>query len=122
MPHLTLEYTNNLDPTANFDELFGQLHRVLAEVGGIPLGNCKSRAIRLDDYYVANGGDRHAFVHLTIRFLAGRSTAVKQQIGRHSLAVLQRHFSSTAGLNLQLTVEIQEIERATYCKFPEGTL
>lgn len=122
MPHLTLEYTNNLCPIANFNEIFGQLHRVLAEVGGIPLGNCKSRAIRLDDYFVGEGSARQAFVHLTIRFLAGRSTELRRQISRQSLAVLQAHLAPPAELDLQLTVEIQEIERATYAKFPEGTL
>jgi 5-carboxymethyl-2-hydroxymuconate isomerase len=122
MPHLTLEYTNNLCPTAGFNELFAQLHRVLAEVGGIPLANCKSRAIRLDDYFVGGGGARQAFVHLTIRFLAGRSTELKRQLGRQSLSVLRQHFPPSAELDLQLTVEIQEIERSTYCKFPEGTL
>lgn len=122
MPHLTLEYTDNLGSASSFDELFAQLHQVLAEVGGIALGNCKSRAIRLDDYFVGGGGAQHAFVHLTIRFLAGRSTEVKQQIGRQSLAVLKQHFPLSAALDLQLTVEIQGIERATYCKFPEGTL
>jgi 5-carboxymethyl-2-hydroxymuconate isomerase len=122
MPHLTLEYTGNLRPAASFDELFAQLHQVLAEVGGISPDNCKSRAIRLDDYFVGGGGARQAFVHLTIRFLAGRPTELKQQIGRRSLSVLQQHFPPSTDLDLQLTVEIQEIERATYCKFPEGTL
>ena len=123
MPHLTLEYTHNLRLSASFDELFGQLHRVLADVGGIPLGNCKSRAVRLTDYYVGDGGDNHAFVHLTIRFLAGRSTELKQEVGRQSLAVLEECFApSSAELELQVTVEIQEIERSTYFKFPEGTL
>lgn len=122
MPHLTLEYTDNVVPSLNFGQVFARLHRVLAEVGGIPLGNCKSRAIRLDDYFVGEGGAGQAFVHLTIRFLAGRSTELKQRIGSQSLAVLQQHFPPLAERDLQLTVEIQEIERATYFKFPEGTL
>jgi len=122
MPHVVLEYTGNLRPVATFGELFAQLHHVLAEVGGISPGNFKSRAIRLDDYFVGEGGDRQAFVHLTIHLFAGRSTELKQQLGRQSLAVLRQHFPPSGELDLQLTVEIQEIERATYCKFPEGTL
>lgn len=122
MPHLTLEYTSNLRLAASFDEMFAQLHQALHKMAGIPQGNCKSRAIRLDDFCVGGGGAQHAFAHLTIRFLAGRSAELKQQIGRHSLAVLQRQFPPPAGLELQLTVEIQEIEPATYLKSPEGTL
>ena len=122
MPHLTLEYTDNLQPVAGFDPLFDRLHRLVAEVGGIRLGNCKSRAVCREVYFVGEGGDRQAFVHLTIRFLAGRSAEVKEQIGRQSLAALQEHFPPSTGLEVQITVEIQEIERAAYFKFPEGTL
>lgn len=121
MPHLTLEYTDNLQPLAGFVELFGHLHRVLAEVSGIRLDNCKSRAVRREVYFVGAGGARQAFAHLTIRFLAGRSAEVKEQIGRQSLAVLQERLAST-DLEVQITVEIQEIDRAAYFKFPEGTL
>lgn len=123
MPHLTLEYTANIEQELYFDDLFARLHQVLADVGGIPISNCKSRAVRLDDYYIASGGSRNAFVHLTIRFLEGRATELKQEISRSSLRVLDEYFaSSSAELDLQTTVEMQDIERATYLKIPEGTL
>jgi 5-carboxymethyl-2-hydroxymuconate isomerase len=121
MPHLTLEYTDNLKPATSFGELFSHLHRIVADVGGIPLNNCKSRAIRLEEYFAGEGGARQAFAHLTIRFMAGRSVEVKEEIGRQSLAAL-RHFFPPVELALQVTLEIQEIERSTYFKFPEGTL
>ncbi len=123
MPHLTLEFTGNIEQEIPTDGLFARLHRVLGDVGGVPLGNCKSRAIRLDDYYLADGDPRHAFAHLTIRFMAGRPVELKQEISRQSLAVLQEAFApSFAQLELQVTVEVQDIERATYGKIPEGTL
>jgi 5-carboxymethyl-2-hydroxymuconate isomerase len=123
MPHLTLEYTGNIDQPLDFDELFARLHGVLAEVAAISVDNCKSRAIRLDTYYVGDGLDRGAFVHLTVRFLAGRAPELKQQIGRRCLAVLEAAFApSLVELGLQITVELQDIERPTYFKIPEGTL
>jgi len=123
MPHLTLEYTPNLDQEIVADVLFARLHQVLAEVGGIAIGNCKSRIVCLDGYYIATGGPRNAFVHLTIRFLEGRAIELKQKVGRASLRVLDEYFApSSATLDLQLTVEMQDIERATYFKIPEGTL
>jgi 5-carboxymethyl-2-hydroxymuconate isomerase len=122
MPHLTLEYTGNIEQEIDFDDLFGKLHRILAGVGAIRLDNCKSRAWRLDHYYIADGGAQHAFVHLVMRFLAGRPRELKQEIGRQSLTILKEAFApSLAELELQISVEIQDIERSTYLKAPEGT-
>jgi 5-carboxymethyl-2-hydroxymuconate isomerase len=105
-----------------FGDLFARLHRVLAGVGAIPIGNCKSRARCLDNYYIGDGATQHAFVHLVIRFLEGRSTERKRKISRGCLEVLQETLIPSAGLELQITVEIQDIERSTYSKMPEGTL
>jgi 5-carboxymethyl-2-hydroxymuconate isomerase len=122
MPHLTLEYTGNLEQEIILDDLFPRLHGALVDVAAIPIGNCKSRAYRLDNYYIADGGPQHAFVHLAIRFMEGRSVEVKRMIGRGCLEVLEELCHSPAGLALQITVEIQDIERTTYFKLPEGTL
>ena len=122
MPHLTLEYTKNIDQEINFDDLFPRLHQVLVDIAGIPIGNCKSRACRLDNYYIADGSPQHAFVHLAIRFMEGRSVEVKRMIGRGCLKVLEELCWSPARPELQITVEIQDIERTTYFKLPEGTL
>ena len=59
MPHLVLEYSANIDCPPDLPVLFGRLHEVLAETGGI---------------------------------------------------------------RLQITVEIQDIRRASYFKYPAGTL
>ncbi|MGD8699077.1 MAG: 5-carboxymethyl-2-hydroxymuconate Delta-isomerase [Gemmatimonadales bacterium] len=123
MPHLTIEYTKNLRPAPSFDELFGRLHTVLADLAGIKPGNCKSRAVELDQFYVGEGDARSAFVHADIRFLEGRSVAVKQDIGRAILAVLQEAFPTPAeAQDMQVTVEIRDIQRSLYFKHPEGSL
>jgi 5-carboxymethyl-2-hydroxymuconate isomerase len=123
MPHLTIEYTNNLRPAPSFDELFGRLHAVLADLAGIKPGNCKSRAVELDQFYVGEGDARSAFVHADIRFLEGRSVAVKQDIGRALLSVLREHFLAPNDVrDLQITVELGDIERSLYFKHPERSL
>ncbi len=123
MPHLTIEYTKNLKPTHPFDGLFGRLHAVLAELGGIKPANCKSRAVKLDQFYVAEGAADAGFVHADIRFLEGRSLVVKQDIGRAILAVLRESFPAPPNVrDLQITVEVRDIQRSMYFKYPEGSL
>lgn len=123
MPHLVLEYSANVDCPADLPLLFGQLHDVLAEAGGIRRDNCKSRARPADPFLVGSGSESDAFVHLDIRFLEGRSPEVKQAIGQQSLDLLLTWFRHSADrFRLQITVEIQEIRRSSYFKYPAGTL
>ena len=123
MPHLVLEYSANVECPPELSRLFGQLHDILAETGGIRRANCKSRARIAQPYLVGSGGEADAFVHLEIRFLEGRPAEVKQAIGEASLDLLQAWFQDPLQrLELQITVEIQDIQRASYFKFPAGTL
>ncbi len=123
MPQLTLEYTANIRQPIESDVLFAQLHNILATTGGIRTDNCKSRAIRLDDFFIGDGNDEHAFIHLSVRFLEGRSPEVIRQVGEQSLEILQTKFLPTnAELKLQITVEIGDIQGQRYFKYPAGTL
>jgi 5-carboxymethyl-2-hydroxymuconate isomerase len=121
MPHLTLEYTGNVSGVIRPVELLPELHEVLAREAWLDIRNCKSRAICREDYYIGQGTGRQAFVHLEIRLLEGRSSEVKHDIGESILAVLWDHLSTTpADLNLQLTVEIVDMQRAVYFKAERG--
>jgi 5-carboxymethyl-2-hydroxymuconate isomerase len=123
MPHLTLEYTAGLRPDIEFEGLFARLHDVLSDVAGIKKGNCKSRAIKLDRYLVGDGTSGEGFVHLDARFLEGRPLELKEEIGLRLLAALKQSYESRVEEgDLQITVEIRDIERATYFKIPTGSL
>jgi len=113
MPHLTLEYSNNLVQKIDPHALFAPLHQILADVAAIDINNCKSRAIRLDDYFVAAGKTDTPFVHLHIRFFGGRSLAIKQAIAQKSAAHLAAYFAQD---NAEITVEISDIQRESYAK------
>jgi 5-carboxymethyl-2-hydroxymuconate isomerase len=123
MPHLTLEFTENLRDTPPTPELMLSLHRVLGEVAGIKIENCKSRWRLVEDWVVAGGAPEGAFVHLALRFLEGRTETVIAAVGNATLEVLKRHFSpAPEGIDLQITVEVEEIRKAAYFKDPPGTL
>jgi len=119
MPHLRLEYTDNINNPANFDDLFNKLHRVLVEYGDIDIDNCKSRAIKLDRFLIADGQKNGSFVHLEVRIFADRSEEVLHTIGEHLKLVLAENFvKDTARDNVQITIEVQEIKKEYYFKIP----
>jgi 5-carboxymethyl-2-hydroxymuconate isomerase len=123
MPHLTLEYTSNLDEWANDLGLLLNLHRLLQSEAGIKIDNCKSRWRMMEEWVVGDGEGESAFLHLDLRFLEGRPLATKQAVGVGALELIKKHFDQVPEeLNLQVTVEIQDIKKATYFKHPPGTL
>ena len=123
MPHLTLEYTSNLATTPPTPDLLLTVHRLLEAVAGIRTENCKSRWREVEECVVGSGDPDSAFVHLEVRFLEGRALEVQQAVGEGALGVLKDHFlPGPDGVDVQITVDVQEIRKATYFKFPPGTL
>jgi 5-carboxymethyl-2-hydroxymuconate isomerase len=122
MPQITLQYTANIDQEVNFSSLFAKVHYILNETGGINIDNCKSRAVRQDTYYIGQGETNNAFVHLEVRFLEGRSAQLKKKLGQELLDCLTEIYVPSIEKHiLQITVEIDDIKRELYFKFPAGS-
>ncbi len=117
MPHLILEYSNNLPEPVDFPSLFGQLNAALAEMGPFRLADVKARAIAHDQYLVGAGSPDAVFVHLTVAIFGGRDTALQKRISARLLAILREGFArSWAERPCDLTVDVHEMRRETYGK------
>jgi 5-carboxymethyl-2-hydroxymuconate isomerase len=117
MPHVTLEYSNNLPAPVDFGALFARLHATLAETGPFPLAQIKSRAVPLDVFRVGAGAPESVFVHLTVAILSGRDADQRRRISESLLAVLREAFERAWDERpCDLTVDIRELQRETYAK------
>ena len=94
MPHLTLEFTRNLGPLTPEPRLFAGLHDLLESTAGIRKENCKSRWRVIDDWLIGGEEGEAAFVHLSVRFLEGRSDRAKERFGRGALELLRSPFAA----------------------------
>ncbi|MGE0484443.1 MAG: 5-carboxymethyl-2-hydroxymuconate isomerase [Gammaproteobacteria bacterium] len=81
MPHITIEYTANLDRDLNVPELIDTLHASAATIEAFPLAGLRTRAVRLEHFRFADGDPDNAFVHVTVRIAHGRSEAVREAAG-----------------------------------------
>lgn len=117
MPHFILEYSDNLLEDVDHSHLFRNLHRLLVENGPFNMSDIKSRAVAHKDFYVSDGNDANAFIHLTLRIFKGRELDVRQRIGNKLLEFLRNEFArSYATLKCSITVDIKEINTDTYFK------
>ena len=108
MPHLTLEYTANLE--FEIQPLLARLHEELVATGAVNLKGIKSRAVRHEEYRIADGDPEYAFVHVGLLIREGRPVEVKQEATRRVLEVLKSVFGERLESGfLSLSVDLQEM-------------
>jgi 5-carboxymethyl-2-hydroxymuconate isomerase len=114
MPHVTVEYTQNLRDQAAIPLLLERINQTLmAQAGVFPLGGIRSRAIELADYRIADGAGDYAFVHTSFRIGAGRSDAVKRAACEALFQTIKDHFASLFDQRpLALSMEFAETDEA----------
>lgn len=116
MPHLNLEYSDNLREL-NVDVLLLRLNHAL--VGSGQFGeelDIKSRAQAFKHYRVGIAPAERAFAHVRLAILSGRSPEVKKQLSASLLEVLRETIAPQGGLDIQLCVEVLDIDREPYAK------
>lgn len=109
MPHLTLEYSDNLEFDAQ--PLLARLHDELVATGAVNMKGLKSRAIRHTEYRLADGYPGYAFVHLNILLREGRPLETQQEVARRAMAVLEDTFGHYFKQGyISLSVDIKEMK------------
>lgn len=114
MPHIIVEYSQNLEPVMDLEGLLGTLHRAALDTGVFPLAGLRTRAEPRDRYLIADGNPDHGFVHVTARIGHGRSEAVRGEVSAHLFETLCRHLKPVAdGRGLAISLDLQESDPAT---------
>ena len=110
MPHLTIEYSANIENGADLSALCRALHRALIDSGLFEPGAIRVRARPCPHYAIADLMAENGFADMTLRLGAGRSEADKARIGKALLAVAETHFAPLlARPHFALSLEVQEI-------------
>ncbi|WP_077328180.1 5-carboxymethyl-2-hydroxymuconate Delta-isomerase [Virgibacillus siamensis] len=119
MPHIIIEYTDNIANEAEMPTLLKKVNETLiAEKGVFPTGGIRARAIKLTDYCIADGSGNDAFVHVTLKIGGGRSKEVKKQVCDNLFQMIEEHFTEHFhNRYLALSMELYEFgEGGTYKK------
>jgi 5-carboxymethyl-2-hydroxymuconate isomerase len=108
MPHLTLEYSDNIE--VDVQPLLARLHEEVVATGAINLKGIKSRAIKHTQYRVADGDPDYAFVHVGLLIREGRPLEVQKEATQRVMKVLKETFGHLfEKRKLSLTVDLKEM-------------
>ena len=108
MPHLTLEYSDNIE--VDVQPLLARLHEELVATGAINLKGIKSRAIKHTQYRIADGNPDYAFVHVGLLIREGRPIEIQKEATQRVMKVLKETFGMLFETRkLSLTVDLKEM-------------
>jgi 5-carboxymethyl-2-hydroxymuconate isomerase len=108
MPHLTLEYSDNME--VDVQPLLARLHEEVVATGAINLKGIKSRAIKHTQYRIADGDPDYAFVHVALLIREGRPIEIQKEATQRVMKVLKETFGHLfERRKLSLTVDLKEM-------------
>jgi 5-carboxymethyl-2-hydroxymuconate isomerase len=111
MPHITVEYSSNLEVGVNVRALVDEVHRTVLRSGLFEPAAVRTRALPRNIYRIADGAPENVFLHIVARIRAGRTAEDRKALGE---SLLQTAKSVVAALPtstpIALTVEVQEID------------
>ena len=72
MPHIIIEYSDNVGKLIQLDGLIENVHKTAISTGIFSIGGLRVRAARRDHYKVADGHPDNGFVHVELKIGPGR--------------------------------------------------
>ncbi len=113
MPHLTIQYSANMESKLKIDELCSEMHEVMLATGVFPLAGIRVRAFRADAVAIADRLPDNVFIDMVLRMGEGRTMEVKQQAGDQIFKRAEEFCSDLlATPHFALSMEIVEIKKA----------
>jgi len=112
MPHIIVEYTDNLVGDGDIQGLLRKLAAKMVDSDNVfPIGGVRVRATRLSEYVIADGKDDYAFVNTTAKIGAGRPLPFKQKFFGEMFEIITQHFHTLMSERLiALSLYVEEVD------------
>lgn len=110
MPHIIVEYAEQLAGDAEVDTMLQAVHHAVADSGLFEASHIKTRAYPFREF--TNAGGNAPYIHVQARIKSGRPADNKKQLGETILSGL-RTLNIPASV---ITVEIIDMDRDSYAK------
>jgi len=121
MPHLTIEYSSNLETDIDVVALVRVMHETAVTIDALPTAGIRTRAARRDNFRIADGDPDNSFINVTLRMARGRELEVQKAVGGVLFAALKDFVREAYQRRpLALSLEIQEI--APELRWKEGNI
>ncbi|WP_422039530.1 5-carboxymethyl-2-hydroxymuconate Delta-isomerase [Roseibium sp.] len=111
MPHISIEYSANLEQRTDIQALCDVLRSEAAGIEAFPTPGIRVRALRADHFSIADGDPKHAFVDISVRLRAGRPDDVKKDAVKRLFDAAQTFLKPVLETSsLALSLEMRDID------------
>mgnify|MGYP000468496621 CR=1 FL=1 len=111
MPHISMEYSANMEARTDMGAFCDHIRRVAIETGTFPMPGIRVRAFKADHVSIADGQDKHGFIDISIRLRAGRPDAVKTATAQAIFEAAKGFLEpAMAAHSIALSVEMRDID------------
>ena len=110
MPHVTVEYSANLEHLVDMQSVIDAVHAAALATGFVPLDGLRTRASPRSTYRIGDGHANNAFVGVAIRLGPGRSAEEKQLLLGAVLDAVESTLGPRVAANAMLSAEWTEID------------
>ena len=111
MPHLTVEYSANLEPRLDVMGLLAAVHRSALSTGVFEIGGIRVRAERREQFLVADGDAANGFVAVHVRIGVGRDEATRTRMAETIFTAVTVFLDPIYQASpLAISLEIQQID------------
>lgn len=111
MPHLTIEYSANLEKKVDIFKLVETVHQAALRTGVFEVAAIRTRAAGRDYYVIADGHPNNSFVAISVRIAPGRAPETRRRVGQEifdaACDFLKKVYATTP---LAISLEVQEID------------
>jgi 5-carboxymethyl-2-hydroxymuconate isomerase len=117
MPHFTIEYSANLDGRVDLNKVVEIVRQAAVETGIFPLGGIRVRAVRCEQFAIADGQPQYGFLDMVLRLGEGRDLATRKKAGEHIFRALSDHLDPVFASSLfALSFDMQINDKETSWK------
>lgn len=111
MPHITLDYSPNMENRADIAGLCSHLRQAAAATGVFPLAGIRVRAFAASHASIADGDPQHGYIDISIRLRAGRDLDTRKRAAQAVFQAAQSFLEpALQEHSIALSLEMRDID------------
>ena len=116
MPHLTIEYSANIEAAVDMAAFCRAMRDAMAGTGVFPLGGIRVRAFPCGTYVIADGDPSLGYLHMICRVGAGRDEATRLKAAEHLYDAAEEFLKPLISFPFALSLDLDELHPVTSLK------
>ena len=117
MPHLTVEYSANIEADVDMQAYCEAMRDAMVATGIFPLGGIRVRAFPCRTYAIADGADDYGYLHMICRVGHGRNEETRLEAAETIYAAAEEFLKPRIGDRpFALSLDLDELHPVTSLK------